>query len=87
MIDLLALLRYGEVSLGEAENTFDAVIDALHRGESPPDWAMTLGLSNYEATACMHGTPLGALVRLRYAGWPTHCCRCGLPLDYRQYGW
>jgi len=87
MIDLLALLRHGEVSLGEAERILDAVIDALHRGEGPPDWATTLGLSNYEATAHMHGASLGALVTLRYDGWPTNCSCCRLPLDYRQYGW
>lgn len=87
MIDLLALLRHGEVSLGDAERTIAAAIDALHRGEGPTDWATTLGLSSYEATAYMHGAPLGALVMLRYDGWPTHCSRCGLPLDYRRYGW
>ncbi len=87
MIDLLALLRHGEVALGEAEHTIDAAIDALHRGEGSPAWATTLGLSDHEAKACIDGAALGALVMLRYDGWPTHCGRCGLPLDYRRYGW
>jgi len=87
MIDLLALLRHGEVSLGEAERTIDAAIDAFHQGEGATAWATTLGLSEHEHKAYLHGAALGALVMLRYDGWPTHCSRCGLPLDYRRDDW
>lgn len=87
MIDLLALLRHGEVSLGEAERTIDAAFDVFHRREGPAAWETTLGLSKHEYTAYLHGATLEALVMLRYDGWPTHCSRCGLPLDYRRYGW
>ncbi len=87
IINLLALIPYGEISLKGAEDIFDATIEELHRGEASPDWPATLGFSKYEATAYLHGATLADLVRLRYEGWPTSCCRCHLSLDYRLYGW
>jgi hypothetical protein len=87
MIDILALIHKHKVSLDEAYDLFDAAQAAFHRGESDATWNEALGLSNNEATAFLHGASLGDLASLRYAGWPTTCCRCHRPLDYRAYGW
>jgi len=86
-MNLLALLHHGEISVDEAYAIFDGLIAAIHRGESPPEWPVTLGLSNYEASAYLHGASLVDLMKVRYDGWPTSCARCLLPLDYRLYGW
>ena len=87
MMDLLALIHYGEISLAKAERIFDETIEAVHQGVSLPAWWDRLGLSPYEATAHAQGAGLETLVRLRYSGWPSRCCRCHVPLDYRLFGW
>jgi hypothetical protein len=87
VIDLITMVYQGEVSLDEAYRVFDETIAAIHRGEASPEWWTTLGFSQYEAAAYLHEATLADIVKLRYAGWPTSCCRCGLPLDYRLYGW
>ncbi len=86
-MDLVALLYSGQLSNQQAEATFDDTIAKVHRGESPAEWWDTLGMSEYEATAYLHGAMLSDLVKLRYEGWPNTCSRCGRIIDYKQYGW
>lgn len=87
MIDLLAAIHLGELTAEEAERIFDETIAKIHLSKMSPDWSREFGLSLYESTAYLHGASLTDLLRLRYNGWPTKCCRCGLPVDYRKFGW
>src|SRR4051794_11702713 len=86
-MNLIALLYNGEISVEEAERIFDETIQQIHKGELIPDWREILEMNNYEASAYLHGATFTDLVKLRYEGWPTVCCRCGLALDFRLYGW
>ena len=86
-MNLLEMLHRGEITLEQAESKFDEIIMKIHQGQSPPDWRVTLELSNYEATAYAYGASLADLVKFRYEGWPEFCCNCTNPIDYRQYGW
>jgi hypothetical protein len=87
MRDLLAELRDDNISLEEADRILDETIEMMHSGKLPPEWWLELGLSNYEVSAYSQGANLADIVRLRFEGWPTKCSRCGLPIDYRLYGW
>jgi hypothetical protein len=86
-VDVLYLLYHWEISLEEAYRIYDNIWEMINRGEIPRDWANALCLSEYEATAFAHGAGLEDLVKLRFEGWPTNCSRCGLPVDYKDYGW
>ena len=87
MKDLLALLHGGVITTEKAEKIVDDLMEAIHAGESPPEWASELGLTKHEATAYPQGASLSDLASLRYDGWPTECSVCGRPLDYKTYGW
>ncbi len=54
MMDVLALVHYGEITSQDAEHIFDEVITQIHRGEIPPDWMSYLCMSRYEATARLY---------------------------------
>lgn len=86
-MDIIAMLSHNEMTVEEAENIFDNIIDKIHNGQITSGWRKVLELSNYEATALLHGATLTDLVKVRYDGWPTHCSQCNLPLDYKKYGW
>jgi hypothetical protein len=86
-MDILALIYYHELTIDEAYDIFDDLIARIHNGEASPDWPNQLGLSIYETAAYLHAVGFEGLLKLRYEGWPTSCCRCGMPLDYRQFGW
>ena len=87
MTDLLDRIHSGEITLEEGECLFHKTIEEVHRGESDPNWASSLGFSKYEATAFCQAASLADLVTFRYEGWPDTCCRCGEPLDYEAFGW
>ena len=88
-MDLLALIHNGEISPDEAQRNLQMPPSRAYTMEKLP---LTGGinlqdLTNYEATALLHGARSGDLHYLRYNGGPTSCCNCGQPLDYRLYGW
>jgi hypothetical protein len=87
MLNLLALLRYQEITFNDANRIFDDVIEKIHTGDMPEHWAEFLGFSRDEFAAYLRGATLEALVKLRYEGWPDACSRCGHPVDYRLYNW
>jgi hypothetical protein len=86
-MDVLALIHYGEITPQEAEHIFDDVIAQIHHGAIPPEWESYFCMSRYEATARLHGASFAQIATCRYDGWPTECCNCGMPLDYRLFGW
>ncbi len=86
-LDLLQLLHTATISYEEAEAIFDNAVGRFHAGEIETPWPEELGLSEHEATAYLHEATLADLVRLRYDGWPTKCCKCGQEIDYRNYSW
>jgi hypothetical protein len=86
-MDLLKLLHTGAISDEQARDIFDEHQRRFHSGETSQQWTDAFELSLYEASAYAHGAGLQYLAKLRYEGWPTTCCRCHCPLDYRQGGW
>lgn len=86
-MNILALLYIREISEDDAYSFFDSWQEQFHNGEVSTPWTEQFELTDYESTAYLQGASLGDLVKLRYEGWPSVCCRCGHLLDYRQYGW
>jgi hypothetical protein len=86
-IDLLALLHDGLMDEDAAYDAFDEAVRRVHARETPDDWSTQLGLSSEEARGSMHAASLRQLMRVRYEGWPSASCRCGLSLDGRQDPW
>jgi hypothetical protein len=86
-MDILALLRNDEVSSEHAQAIFDEHQRRFHANEIAIGWHEYFQLSRYEATAYLHGATLDELTKLRYDGWPIHCCKCRGSLDYTKYGW
>ncbi len=86
-MNLIALLQSGEITIDGAQRIFEENLQRIHDGASENDWQVEFELSNYEATAYLHGATLEDLRKLRYEGWPASCSKCGLPLDHRVYGW
>jgi hypothetical protein len=87
MIDLLKLIHLDEISIEEAYEYEDRVLEAFHRGELSSNWSDDLGLDRFEATARAHGASYEHLVQFRYNGWPERCAECHQPIDYRDFGW
>ncbi len=85
MIDLLQKLYNKEISLDEAYDLQDAVIENPrafgHNSEEKEVYLdRLLGYSEREWQADLFGVPLEAIARWRYEGWPETCFRCGRPI-------
>ena len=46
-----------------------------------------LKMDNYEYTAYAWGCSLNTIAKWRYEGWPTHDCKTGETINYKEYGW
>ena len=90
IIDIIKAIHEGEISLDEAYDIFDSIIedkDGNYKdGEEIPILELT-GMDNYEYTAFCQGAGLEDLVKWRYEGWPNVCARTGRKFDYKKYGW
>jgi hypothetical protein len=87
MIDLLAMIHDGQVSLDKAIDLFLQHNENFHRGITKTQWPEEFNLSKYEASAYLQGATIEDLVHLRYEGWPSICCNCSQPIDYKSFGW
>ena len=87
MIDLLAHIRVGEISFDEAADLLLKANEEFHQRNVEQPWNHELGFSDFEASAYLQGATIEDLYELRYEGWPSKCCNCKQPLDYKSYGW
>ncbi|MBO7226417.1 MAG: hypothetical protein J6V33_02390 [Bacteroidales bacterium] len=46
-----------------------------------------LEMDNFEYTAYAWGCTLNTIAKWRYEGWPTHDCKTGKKINYKEYGW
>jgi hypothetical protein len=87
MIDLLANLKEGKITLDQAYDLFDQAVTDFHMGILKIPWPQELGLDEYESSAKLQGATLEDLVKLRYQGWPKTCCLCKQLIEYKDFGW
>ena len=88
IIDLIALLHDGKITLNEADDIFSNATAQIPIAEGDPEfWAAPLGLSRHEARAVVHAAGPGEVLLFRYQGWPTICAECNLPLDHETDEW
>jgi hypothetical protein len=86
IVDILELLHTGDLSSEQAAAIFEEHNRRFDAGLKLVPWNEYFQLNVFEATAYLHGATFDDLARLRYKGWPTHCCRCSHPIDYHE-GW
>jgi hypothetical protein len=87
MIDILALIQGRQLSPEEAIDIFLQHNEDFHNGKTKTQWYEEFNLSKYEASAKLQGATFEDLVHLRYEGWPSICCNCSQPIDYKSFGW
>jgi hypothetical protein len=87
MAGLLERIINGETTINESESLFEKEIELHSSRKEKFDWAVYLGIDNYEATAYANGATIENIISLRKDVCPDHCCICTKPLDYRKYGW
>ena len=83
MYNILDSLNSGEMTLADAEEIYDGVMDSDHGGKV----AEILGLTPEEYTALGHGVWLDELASWRTNGWPCECPFCGRRVNIEAYHW
>lgn len=86
MIDLIASIYAGKLTIDDAYKLWDGFFDGKNKGENTT-WVNYFGFSDYEATAHASALDFDYICKLRYEGWPTKCHRCKKDLNYKNYGW
>ncbi len=66
-MDLLRLIHNKEITVDEAYDIYEGLIDAVHRNEADVYWWRTLGLTDAEAGAFARGANFAELAKQRYA--------------------
>lgn len=87
MIDLLDKINKQEITINEAYDIFDDVIEKFHNGEIKMDPYDYLCIDRYERTANGHALSLSTLSIWRKTGWPNKCGICGKDIDYKNFYW
>jgi hypothetical protein len=87
MYDILLKINQGKITVDQAYDKIDEIVDKFHEGEVEGELHLLLGMDNYEWTAKIHGLDLGILAQWRENGWPTTCSACGRQINYKNYGW
>lgn len=87
MIDILTKLNNGEISVDDAYQIYDEVMDKFHSGKIDTKPHDELCMNNYEWTAFAHGAGLEVIANWRKNGWPQICVNCKKVIDYTKYGW
>ena len=87
MIDILNKIISGDISIQDAEQIMDEVINKFHCDQIDLYPQDEMCLNNYEWTAIGFGISLEVLAKWRKNGWPNKCANCGKKIDYKQYGW
>lgn len=87
MIDLLDKINKNEITIDQAYDIFDGVVDKFHKGILKDDIFDYLCMDRYERTARAHALSLLTLAKWRKDGWPKQCSRCGAEIDYKKFGW
>jgi hypothetical protein len=83
MIDILKELYDGSITVDQAYNIYDDIMDSLLASYA----AQNLGLTLTEWTAFCHGLSLDILAHWRYEHWPDICPVCLKKIEIDQYGW
>jgi hypothetical protein len=93
-MDIIKDLYEKKITLDEAHNLLDQVIDDSNNGkydhlvkDGRIDLAPIIGMDNYEYTAYGQGADFDTIAKWRYEGWPTICAKSGRTFDYKSYGW
>ena len=87
MRDLLKELYEKKITLDQAYDIFDDIVDKSHRAIIKNDPFIEAMFDKYEATANAHGADFDVIAKWRYEGWPTICSKCKKPLNYKVFGW
>jgi hypothetical protein len=83
MIDILKELHEGSITIDQAYDIYNNVMDTL----IDPDIAKQIGLTDIEWTAYCHGVTFDVLEHWRYEGWPNTCSECQEKIIITQFGW
>jgi len=87
MIDILEELINNKISIDEAYDIFDEVVDKYHDGEINNIPSEELKLDKYEWNAICHGINMQVLGEWRRSGWPQKCNSCGTYINYKEDSW
>lgn len=87
MNNILLNINQGKITVGQAYDKFDEIVNKFHEGEVEGELHLLFGMDNYEWTASCHGLDLGTLAHWRENGWPTKCNACGRKINYKNAGW
>jgi len=83
MADIIKKIIEGSLTLDEAYDEFDRVLESDHGGKVPE----LLGLTKIEYTANCHSVGLDELAEWRKNGWPNKCAICGKKIVIENWGW
>ena len=87
LINLLEKIIMNKMSVEEADEVLDQIIDNFHNDELQTTPQKELCLDAFEWTAIGHGIDLKVLAIWRRDGWPSSCGNCGKLINYKKFGW
>lgn len=87
MIDILSEIVKGKLTVDQAYDIMDELMEKYHDGELEDEVESMLGLNNFEWTAICHSLDILTLANWRLKGWPKECSVCGSDFDYKNYNW
>ena len=87
MIDLLDKINKQEITIDEAYDIFDEVVEKFHNGQIKQDPYDYMCMDRYERTANAHALSLLTLAKWRKEGWPQQCGKCNKEIDYKKFYW
>jgi len=87
LINILDSMIEKRISINEADDILEEILDKFHDGELDATPQEELCLDKFEWTAIGFGVDLSVLASWRKGGWPTKCNNCGKAINYREFGW
>ncbi len=87
LINILDSIIEKKLSINEADDILEEIIDKFHDGELETIPQEELCLDKFEWTAIGFGIYLSVLAGWRKEGWPTKCSKCKKMINYREFGW
>lgn len=87
MINLLDNIIINKMSVEEADEVLEKIIDKFHEDELQTIPQQELCMDTFEWTAIAYGIDLKILGIWRRDGWPSTCEKCGKSINYKEFGW